>query len=79
MLSGYFSLSNEEKELQQKGYVISNDLGEGTYSKVKSALWQKHGEKTGLKVALKIINKKTAPKDFLDKFMPRELDIGLGF
>lgn len=30
---------------------------------------------TELKVALKIINRRTAPKDFLEKFLPRELEI----
>jgi len=67
--------SSEDTILQKHGYVIAADLGEGTYSKVKSALWQKNGEKQALKVALKIINRKTAPKDFLDKFLPRELEI----
>lgn len=67
--------NSEEVNLQKRGYVIASDLGEGTYSKVKSAIWQKSGEKSSLKVALKIINTKTAPKDFLDKFLPRELDI----
>ena len=61
--------------LQQKGYSIIGDLGEGTYSKVKHATWQKPGEGTPVKVALKIINKKTAPKDFLEKFLPREIEI----
>merc|ERR1719219_181072 len=28
-----------------------------------------------MKVAIKIINKRTAPKDFLEKFLPRELEI----
>ena len=37
--------NNEEASLQKKGYVIASDLGEGTYSKVKSAVWQKPGEK----------------------------------
>ena len=61
--------------LQQKGYSIIGDLGEGTYSKVKHATWQKPGESTQVKVALKIINKKTAPKDFLEKFLPREIEV----
>ena len=51
------------------------ELGEGTYSKVKHATWQKSGEPEPIKVALKIINRKTAPKDFLEKFLPREIEI----
>ena len=61
--------------LQKKGYNVIGELGEGTYSKVKHATWQKPGESVPVKVALKIINKKTAPKDFLEKFLPREIEI----
>ena len=61
--------------LQRKGYSIIGDLGEGSYSKVKHATWQKPGESVPLKVALKIINKQTAPKDFLEKFLPREIEV----
>lgn len=67
--------TSEDQVLQSRGYIIASDLGEGTYSKVKSALWQKPGEKQPMKVALKIINRKTAPKDFLEKFLPRELEV----
>lgn len=61
--------------LQKKGYTVIGELGEGTYSKVKHATWQRTGEPEPIKVALKIINKKTAPKDFLEKFLPREIEI----
>lgn len=67
--------TSEDTALQKRGYIIASDLGEGTYSKVKSAVWQKPGEKHPFKVALKIINRKTAPKDFLEKFLPRELEV----
>ena len=67
--------SDETIHLQKKGYNVIGDLGEGTYSKVKHATWQKPGEPAPVKVALKIINKKTAPKDFLEKFLPREIEI----
>lgn len=74
-----FKISKEQRILEKLGYVIASDLGEGTYSKVKSAVWQKPAAysygKNSIKVALKIINKKTAPKDFLEKFLPRELNI----
>jgi len=67
--------TSEDSQLQKRGYMIASDLGEGTYSKVKSAVWQRPGEKTPMKVAIKIINKRTAPKDFLEKFLPRELEV----
>lgn len=65
---------DEGAQLQKKGFSITGDLGEGTYSKVKQASWNKEDGCTS-KVALKIINKKTAPKDFLEKFLPREIEV----
>ena len=62
---------NEEDELRKRGYIVGVTLGEGSYAKVKSAYY----EKTDKKVALKIINRKKAPKDFQTRFLPRELDI----
>lgn len=62
---------NEDEELRQKGFTLGMNLGEGSYAKVKSAFWTKNHKR----VAIKIINKKKAPKDFKTKFLPRELDI----
>uniref|UniRef100_A0A8C4V9W4 non-specific serine/threonine protein kinase n=1 Tax=Falco tinnunculus TaxID=100819 RepID=A0A8C4V9W4_FALTI len=53
------------------GYQLGRTLGEGTYSKVKEAFSQKHQKK----VAIKIIDKKEVPEDFIHKFLPRELQI----
>ncbi|GCB78601.1 testis-specific serine/threonine-protein kinase 3-like [Scyliorhinus torazame] len=60
-----------EKLLLSKGYQLGNTIGEGTYSKVKEAYCRKQQRK----VAIKIINRQTAPKDFIHKFLPRELQI----
>ena len=62
---------NEEEELRKRGYNLGVTLGEGSYAKVKSAFSEKHQKK----VALKIINRRKAPKDFQQKFLPRELEI----
>jgi len=67
--------ANEDAVLAKHGFTLGAELGEGTYSKVKHCTWQKPGENTSKHIAIKVINKKTAPKDFLDKFLPRELDI----
>jgi len=66
---------NEDVVLAKHGFTLGAELGEGTYSKVKHCTWQKAGESTSKHIAIKVINKKTAPKDFLDKFLPRELEI----
>jgi serine kinase len=64
-------VSDEEAELKKRGYNLGSSLGEGSYAKVKSAF----SEKLQKNVALKIINRKKAPKDFREKFLPRELEI----
>lgn len=65
------NLVNDEEELRKQGYTLGVTLGEGSYAKVKAA----YSQKLDKKVALKIINKKKAPRDFLSKFLPRELDV----
>jgi len=53
------------------GYRITRSLGHGSYASVKSAFSERHQ----MNVAIKIITKKRAPKDYLEKFLPRELAI----
>uniref|UniRef100_A0A2K5IM88 non-specific serine/threonine protein kinase n=1 Tax=Colobus angolensis palliatus TaxID=336983 RepID=A0A2K5IM88_COLAP len=50
--------------LKRRGYLLGRNLGEGSYAKVKS-----------FNVAIKIIDRKKAPADFLEKFLPREIEI----
>nr|AWV50517.1 testis-specific serine/threonine-protein kinase 1 [Haliotis discus hannai]QHR80096.1 TSSK1-like protein [Haliotis discus hannai] len=64
-------MSEEEAELKKRGYCLGTTLGEGSYAKVKSAF----SEKLRKRVAVKIINRKRAPKDFREKFLPRELQV----
>uniref|UniRef100_H3B9R4 non-specific serine/threonine protein kinase n=2 Tax=Latimeria chalumnae TaxID=7897 RepID=H3B9R4_LATCH len=60
-----------EQFLLSKGYLMGKTIGEGTYSKVKEAFCKKQ-QKT---VAVKIIDKEAGPPDFIQKFLPRELQI----
>ncbi|NXX87481.1 TSSK1 kinase, partial [Urocolius indicus] len=55
--------------LAKKGYSLGKTLGEGSFGKVKCAysVQLKHN------VAIKIINKTKAAQDFLEKFLPREI------
>ncbi|NXX58870.1 TSSK1 kinase, partial [Scopus umbretta] len=56
--------------LGKKGYSLSNTLGEGSYGKVKSA----YCDRLKRNVAIKIIDKRKTPRDFLERFLPREID-----
>ncbi|XP_076141083.1 testis-specific serine/threonine-protein kinase 1-like [Alosa pseudoharengus] len=62
---------DESLVLKKCGYILGNTLGDGSYGKVKSA----YSESLKSNVAVKIINRKKAAADFLEKFLPRELEI----
>ena len=62
---------NEDEELRRRGFNLGATLGEGSYAKVKVAFWHNIQKR----VAIKIINRKKAPKDFQTKFLPRELEL----
>ncbi|XP_067044309.1 uncharacterized protein [Acropora muricata] len=57
--------------IEKHGYNLTKTLGEGAYAKVKLADSRKHN----CCVAIKVINKRRAPKDFLRKFLPREVHL----
>ncbi|NXC48678.1 TSSK1 kinase, partial [Penelope pileata] len=56
--------------LDRKGYSLTGVLGEGSYGKVKLA----YCNRLKCNVAVKIIAKRKMPQDFLDRFLPREID-----
>lgn len=62
---------SDAKLLHEQGYDLIGDIGEGAYSKVK--LFYSHALKQT--VAIKIINRQQAPRDFVKNFLPRELEI----
>jgi serine kinase len=53
------------------GYRLGSTIGEGTYSKVRIAERTSNGEI----LAIKMIDKRHARKDYIEKFLPRELEI----
>ncbi|KAM6108614.1 testis-specific serine/threonine-protein kinase 3 [Pterocles gutturalis] len=63
-----------EEFLLAHGYQLGKTVGEGMYSKVKEAFSRKHQKK----VAIKIIDKNKSPKEFIQKFLPCELQIATG-
>ncbi|XP_071962411.1 testis-specific serine/threonine-protein kinase 3-like [Antedon mediterranea] len=62
---------NEEATLRRRGFTIGHVLGEGSYATVCTSFY----DKINSKCAMKIICRRKAPKDFLQKFLPRELRI----
>ena len=66
-----FTVTDDEVYLKKLGYNLGLTIGEGSYAKVKSGICEKDQKK----VALKIINLRKAPKDFREKFLPREIKI----
>ncbi|KAM9380600.1 testis-specific serine/threonine-protein kinase 2 [Phaethornis superciliosus] len=56
--------------LGRRGYSVNDTLGEGTYGKVKSA----YSQQRKCSVAIKIINKRKTSREFLKRFLPRELE-----
>jgi len=61
----------DEDVLGSRGYELLGVIGEGAYSKVRLA----HSTKINGNCAIKCIDKKNAPNDFVKKFLPRELNI----
>lgn len=69
--------TSEELTLSNRGYKLLKQLGEGSYAKVFLAEYTYNKSDAGsVKVlACKIIDTAKAPRDFVKKFLPRELDI----
>lgn len=57
--------------LAQYGYELGEQLGKGSYAIVRGANSKKHKRR----VAIKIVSKKKAPEDYLQKFLPREIQV----
>lgn len=66
--------SSDEVALEQQGYLMGRKIGKGSFAKVVSAHYCDRANKK-IHLACKIVNKQSAPSDFLLKFFPRELDI----
>jgi len=57
--------------LEEHGYRVVKTLGQGSYATVKMAYSDRHQTN----VAVKIISKRDAPGEYLEKFLPREISI----
>ncbi|XP_075223918.1 testis-specific serine/threonine-protein kinase 3-like [Lycorma delicatula] len=67
---------SEEATLTVRGHRILKKLGEGSYAQV-FLVEHEPGEPPGRKIQLacKLVDASKAPRDFVRKFLPRELDI----
>ncbi|XP_023242154.1 testis-specific serine/threonine-protein kinase 3-like [Centruroides sculpturatus] len=63
----------EEKLLRNRGFVLGKKLDSGTFSTVRLA--ERITSSCNSKMAVKIINRSKALKVFVEKFLPRELQI----
>lgn len=55
--------------LAQRGFLVRKTLGSGSYSTVKLAFCLHRQQR---RVAVKVLNQKMAPKDYLVRFLPKE-------
>ncbi|XP_041972688.1 testis-specific serine/threonine-protein kinase 1-like [Aricia agestis] len=65
--------NSEENTLKDKGYKLDKLIGEGAYAKVYLTTFDKDEHKQSL--ACKVIETSKAPRDFVTKFLPREIDV----
>ncbi|XP_036148232.1 testis-specific serine/threonine-protein kinase 4 isoform X2 [Monomorium pharaonis] len=60
--------------LESHGYILGKTIGSGSYATVKIAKSDRHDSQ----VAVKIVSKFQAPKEYLTKFLPREIEVVKG-
>ncbi|CAH2237251.1 jg11221 [Pararge aegeria aegeria] len=60
--------------LEEKGFILDKIIGEGSYAKVFKATHMVDETRHTI-MACKVIDTARAPRDYLTKFLPRELDI----
>lgn len=59
--------------LKSEGYIILEHISHGSYGEVRHAKYI--SEENELKLVVKIIDTKQTSKDYVNKFLPRELDV----
>ncbi|XP_032511826.1 testis-specific serine/threonine-protein kinase 1-like isoform X3 [Danaus plexippus] len=67
---------SEQLTLATRGYTIIKKVNEGSYAKVYLAEYKNPNKNSKLStLACKVIDTNTAPKDFVKKFLPREIEM----
>ncbi|UYV61843.1 TSSK4 [Cordylochernes scorpioides] len=57
--------------LEAHGFILGERVGKGSYGDV----WKAYSTDHRSIVAVKVVSKQKAPPDFLEKFLPREIEI----
>lgn len=75
MVKIFKTLFKSERSLDDRGYRLLERVGHGTYSTVYRGTRRDIEKGTEKEVAIKIIDEKMAAQDFIQVFLPRELEI----
>lgn len=67
--------TSEENALSSKGYKVIKKLGQGSFGWVYLTEYGSKDDKSKSHWACKVVDTTKAPKDYVKKFLPRELDI----
>lgn len=68
-------LNSDVCALERRGYRFGKKIGKGSYGSVVTARYDDTNSGNSVELACKYVDKRKAPKDFLDKFFPREIEI----
>ncbi|XP_021948044.1 testis-specific serine/threonine-protein kinase 6 [Folsomia candida] len=68
-------LNSMNAYFKQNGLRLGKIIGEGSYSKVRLCIVTNDQDGPEQVIACKVISKRKASEDFVNKFLPRELDI----
>lgn len=66
-------LLSKTNALKSEGYIILDHISQGSYGEVRHAKYI--NEDRELKLVVKIIDTKQTSKEYINKFLPRELDV----
>lgn len=61
--------------LEKRGYRFGKKIGKGSYGNVVTANYDDKASGDSVELACKYVDKSKAPKDFLVKFLPREIEV----
>lgn len=68
-------INSDYEALEKRGYRFGKKIGKGSYGNVVVAKFEDKRKGKKLDLACKCVAKDKAPRDFLDKFFPREIEV----